>query len=268
MKCKHALQRLLATSGPRSVPAEVREHLEGCERCRCWATRLQEIDAAVPALPVPDSSGAKERLVRHFLAPAAAVAEPVWAPRRLRVNWPRVLVAAAAVVLFALAVSGVFNREKPRTFAAPQDELLAHVLDRQLELAKAGDFDKRVEALDHLAADLDGGALSLARVAEREDLDTLANLYASVLSGEKGLVARAEFLPVTVRKELLTKIANRLKVVGDNADRTSRDVPPDAVAALKRIAATAREAQTKLLQKINEDKVAQDVSPRTGESKS
>src|SRR6185295_10141985 len=113
----------------------------------------------------------------------APVAEPVWAPRRLRVNWPRVRVAAAAVGLFALAISGVFNREKPRAIANPQDELLAHVLDRQLELAKAGDVDKRVEALDHLAADLDGGALNLARVAERDDLDTLATLYASVLNG-------------------------------------------------------------------------------------
>src|SRR5262245_3072300 len=114
MKCKHVLQRLLATSGPRTLAAEVREHLEGCERCRRWSTRLQQIDAAVPSLPVPDSGEAKERLVRHFLAPPAPVSEPVWAPRRLRVNWARVLVVSAAAVILALAVTGVFNREKPR----------------------------------------------------------------------------------------------------------------------------------------------------------
>jgi hypothetical protein len=268
MKCKQVLQRLLATSGPRTVPAEVLAHLEGCERCRGWSTRLRQIDAAVPMLPVPDSGEAKAALVRKFLAPPTPLAEPVWTRRRLRVNWARVLVVSAAALMLILAVTGVFNRERSRAAATPQDALLARVLDRQLELANAGTTDKRVEALDHLAGELDAGALSLALVAARDDLDTLATLYVAVVSGEKGLVARADDVPLAVRKELLTKIVRRLKTVTDNADRTAREVPPDAVAALKRIAATARDAHDKLQRKIEEEKVAQDVTPRIGESKS
>ncbi len=268
MKCKQVLQRLLATSGPRTVPAEVLAHLDGFERCRRWGEDLRAIHSAVPTLPVPDSGEAKAAVVRQFLAPPAPAAEPVWSGRRVRVNWARVLVAAAAMIVLGLALSGVFNREKARPTATPQDALLARVLDRQLELAKAGSVEKRVEALDHLAGDLDGGVLNLALVAERDDLDMLANLYASVVGGDKGLLARADDVPLAVRKDLFTKISKRFKDVGDRADKQAREVPPDAVAPLKRIAATARDAYDKLQRKINEDKVAQDVTPRSAEGKS
>jgi hypothetical protein len=268
MNCKQILQRLLATSGPRTISAEVREHLEGCERCRRWATRLQEIDSAVPSLPVPDASGAKAALMAQFLAPPAPLPEPVWAPRRLRVNWARMVLVTAAGVVLVLAVSGVFNREKPRPTSAPQDTLLAQVLDRQLELSKASTVEKRVEALDHLAADLDGGVIQLAYVADKSDLDALANLYDSVVAGNKGLVSRAEDVPIAGGKKMLEDIAKRLKHASEDADKRSREVPPDAVAALKRIASTARDAQTRLQKKINEEKVAQDVTPRSGDRKS
>jgi hypothetical protein len=269
MNCKQILQRLLATSGPRTISAEVRDHLEGCERCRRWATRLQEIDAAIPLLPVPDFAAAKAALMQEFLAPPAALPEPVWAPRRLRVNWVRIVFVSAAAVVLVLAVSGVFNREKPRTTPAPQDALLARVLDRQLELSKASTVEKRVEALDHLAADLDGGALQLAYVADKADLEALANLYESVVAGSKGLVTRAEDVPLAGGKKMLEDIAKRLGKVNRDAEARLRDgVPPDAVAALRRIKDTARAAQTKLEKKINEEKVAQDVTPRSGDRKS
>ena len=80
MKCKHAQRGLLSTSGPRKLAAEVLAHLDECPACRTWHVRLQEIDRAVPRLPVPDSSDAKAAVIEQILAEPATLPfrKPWW----------------------------------------------------------------------------------------------------------------------------------------------------------------------------------------------
>jgi hypothetical protein len=272
MKCKQALQRLLATSGKRTLAAEVREHLDGCGSCRQWHDRLAEIDAAVPHLPVPNSIARKSALMARFLSPPA-LAEPSWGLSRPKMTWQRLVTAAAALVLFGLAITGQFNREKRGQGGQATDALLARVLDRNLELAAAGDVKKRVEVLADLADDLHRETDNLSRVAPADDLNELAGLYESVMAGDRGLVNRADELPEGDRGEALKSLAKRLEDAGGRADREARNVPPAAQAPLRRIAAAAHKASKELTQKVarlgrNTENLVQEAPPRRGEGKS
>lgn len=277
MNCQHVQQRLLATSGRRTPTPDVLAHLETCPACRTWSERLNEIDATVSRLPVPDSSAAKASLANRFLSPPAPSAPPIW--KRVKLSWPKAIAAAAAVILLALAVSGVFNREPSRPAAAAPDELLAQVMKRHLELATADSLGKRVEVLAGLADDLDGQTRSLARVAQAEDLNTLADLYVSVVEGDRGLIKQTENLPAADQKKLLPPIAEKLRRTNELAASLSREgVPPAAAQPLKKIADAARQGHLDLQKRIIEaragiDKsrdhnVVQEAPPPIGEGKS
>src|SRR5579871_4658681 len=193
MKCQQVRESLLATSGHRQLAAEVVAHVEGCDICRRWQDGLRDIDAAVPKLPVPDSGKAKLELINRLLAPSISPATPIWT--RLRISWQKAAVAVAVVVLLGLGFAGVFNREHPHGGDSPQDTLLARVMDRNLALANADTVNKRVKILADLAGDLDEHARTLAMSSGAEDLDSLAELFKSVLQNDNGLLVRADELP-------------------------------------------------------------------------
>ena len=276
MKCQHVLQRLLATSGPRRLGDDVLAHLDECERCRKWADRLSEIDHAISQLAVPDGSGAKAVLLQRFLEAPAPTAGSGWRWRDLRLSWAHVAAAVAALLVIGVTLSGMFQRgPQPGESSAP-DPLLARVLDRHLELAAADTVERRVDVLEKLSQDLDEQARALSRVAPAEDLDELATMYVSVVSGDKGLVKRADDVPGVNRQKLLESLASRMREVANRADRQSGEVPPAAVAPLKKIAAAARDAQGTLGRKAREiaqqkaqaENLAQEVPPQPGEGKS
>jgi hypothetical protein len=266
MKCKHALHRLLATSGRRKLSPEVLNHVQGCKRCQRWQAKLAEIDRSVPQLPVPDSQAAKADLVRHFLAEPAAPATPWWRWRD-QVTWQRVVISAAAVVLFALLVSGVFNRE-PKTPVGPlpPDDFLAEMTDLHNRLATARDEKMRVEGLAALADRLDARTRNVARVADAADLNEMALLYEIVV--KKGLVGLsnkiADDMPAAKRKQMIDVIdpvADRLLRTGNEVEELSGKVPPSATASLKKIASVAKEAQQILRKKVREEKLANGRTP-------
>ena len=272
MKCRQALQRMLATSGRRKLSPEVLAHVQGCRRCQRWKSRLGAIDRAIPQLPVPDSQAAKADLIQQILAQPATTVAPPWRVR-FGITWQRSLIAAAAVVLFALLVSGVFNRERrPKQSAMPPDDFLAEMVDRNISLATAATPQKRVEELAVLAERLEARTRGVARVAGASDLNDLADLYALVVKGDKGLVKRAgvvaDDLAAADKIKLIDPIAERLLQTSQAAERMSGEVPPSAVESLKKIAATAREASQALRLKAREEKLADGRMPPGGEGKS
>lgn len=278
MKCKHVLQRLLATSGPRRLGDDVLAHLDGCERCRKWADRLTEIDHAVPQVAVPDSGAAKAALMHRFLNEPAPVPGSSWRWRDLKISWAHVAAAVAALLLIGVMLNGMFQGGSGSREVAAADPLLKSVLDRHLELAAADSVEKRVDILEKLSNDLDEQTRTLARVAPAEDLDELANLYVTVVNGDKGLVKRADDVPGVNKQKLLESMASRMRDVANRADRMAGEVPPAAAPPLKKIAAAARDAHGTLGRKAREEKLAQDrirnerlaqeAPPQRGEGKS
>lgn len=272
MKCRQALQRMLATSGRRKLSPEVLAHVQGCRRCQRFKARLGVIDRAIPQLPVPDSQAAKADLIQQILAQPTTTVSPSWRVR-FGITWQRSVIAAAALVLFVLLVSGVFNRERrPNQPPMPPDDFLAEMVERNVSLATAATPQKRVEELAILADRLEARTRNVARVASADDLNDLADLYSLVVQSDKGLVKRAgavaEDLPAADKVKLIDPIAERLLRASQEAERMSGEVPPAAVASMKKIAATARQASQTLRQKAREEKLADGRMPPVGEGKS
>jgi hypothetical protein len=267
MNCQQVQKQLLATSGRRQLMAEARAHVDGCEQCRAWHDRLREIDESV-------SRDAKASLLNRFLTPPQPSASPMW--QRVRITWPRAVAAAAAVLFLGLALSGVLKREHAPAGNSAQDELLARVVERNIALATAETVERRVEVLADLGNDLADGARSLAHVAPGSDLNALADMYVSVISGRRGLVAHADNLPAGESKKVLEPIARRLQSVSDLAEHRSGEVPPAAVEPLRRIAAAARAGRLALDDKIRvaldprarEERIAQEAPPPGAKVKS
>jgi hypothetical protein len=273
MKCKQVQERLLATSGHRQLPAEVSDHVEGCASCRRWHDGLREIDAGIRQLPVPDSQASKAALIARFLSPTAAPSRPMW--KKVRITWSRGIAAAAAAIILALGFAGVFNREHRYKVPAGHDALLARVMERNIELASADSVNKRVKVLADLAGDLDEQTRAWAHVARGDDLNSLAEMFDSIVRSDKGLLVRADELPAGDRKSVLEPIAKSLLVISQRADEDSQRVPPPAIGALRKIAATARDARLAIDHmlmaadgKVRDENLVQDAPPPSGKVKS
>lgn len=260
MKCKHVQKTLVATSGRRTLSEEVRAHLGDCSNCRHWHTRLQELDLAVTRLPVPSAPSAKSAFVQKFLAVTVTPARR-WHERLPGTWWQKASVAIAASVLLILVWSGVLTRERlpDRTPAASSDPLLAAVLQRHSELATAPSSVQRLRTLTSLSEDLDGETRNLARVANATELAVLADLYEAVVT--QGVYAQADEVPPDDRPKLLTEVADRFFRTSQTADQWVQEVPPAAADSLRRIARTARAANTFLRTKARTDVALQDPEP-------
>src|SRR5262249_46833356 len=127
----------------------------------------------------------------------------------------------------------------PETAAAPTDPLLATLLKHNLELASELPPEKNLSTLAALARELDGETRNLARVAGEKELMALADLYDDVV--RKGVLARADDVPLADREKVLTPIAGELFAASTAAKRLAEDVPASAAAPLKKIAAAADE---------------------------
>jgi hypothetical protein len=273
MKCQQVRERLLATSGHRQLSADVAGHVESCALCRRWHDGLRDIDAGVSKLPVPDSGRAKLELIERFLSSPTAGTSPIWS--KVRITWPRAAAALAASVLIALGFAGVFNREHRHGAAGAQDALLARVMDRNIALANAETVDVRVKILAELAGDLDEQTRLLAYTATGDDLNSLADLFKTVMQSDNGLLVRADELPAGERKNVLEPIAKQLLFISETADNKSREVPPPAIGALRAIAAAARDARLKIDHiivaadgKVRIENLVQDAPPPRGKVKS
>jgi hypothetical protein len=266
MKCQHAQHGLLSTSGPRKLSAEVLAHLDGCTACKAWHVRLQEIDRAVPRLPVPDSSDAKAATIEEILQPITLPFEkPLWKRGKA---WQRALVGIAASALLLVIGSRFFIGRTPNAVAAPAaDPILAQLLNRNLSFAKATSTQAKVETLAALAQDLEDETRNLARVGSAEELETLADLYNDVVT--KGLLAQAGDVPPDDCVKVLQPIADRLFQSSKNVAQLAQDVPPAAAPSLKKMAAIAENANQKLRKQTKDDKVTRDTPPtppREGQS--
>jgi hypothetical protein len=257
MKCKQAQQRLLATSGPRKVPAEVQVHVEQCARCRRWQLRLAEIDRMTPQLLLPSSGEAKAALLEQILASEPVMPRPARAGRIPGTAWQRALLGLAAGVLLVLGVAVYRGGRPPEASGTPSDPLLASLLKHNLDLAKDPTPEKTMTTLAAVARDLDDQTRRLARVAGSEDLRSLAALYDDVV--RKGMLVHADEVPEE-NKQVLKDIAEQLFATSREAGQLAKEVPPGAAVPLRAIADAARDGNTALRQKAKDSKLSR-MSP-------
>lgn len=252
MNCRLVWQRLLGTSGPRRIPAAVEAHLTECNRCRQLSRDLARIDAAISQIPLPSSSAAKSAFIERFLSPATPRERSTSRPTPTR-KWS-IAVTSAVVILFVIGVFAWHRRTTPPAGPA-SDPMLEQLVGLHAELAATNSMDRRVEILARIASALDEQARSLALVADVDDLQTLAQLFADVL-GEKGLGGKAELVPPLNRKALLEPIAADLLRMAAAYEEISRRVPPNRIGAFREMARVAREAREVLRRKLQEEDVA------------
>jgi len=267
MNCQSVRNRILSLPDPREVPDALRAHLDGCADCQRWwhqAARLERLLSQLPAPPAPD--GKKEALIDELTAAGPVIRTPVTAPRPLaspglallRRNWKSVA-ALAASVLVVLGGWLVWPRSGPPPVAVapPQHPLLAKVVQRSIELTRAGDPETKLRGYGELADDLSAETRSLARVASEGDLKVLARCYEKVVKG--GIVGQAGPPDRTLtpderkkRAKLLDGLAERLAAAAQDTEAVAREAPPDRQRVLQEIANTARSGQTELRKLANE----------------
>lgn len=257
MTCASVQAKILSLPDPRRLPDAVRGHVDACPDCAAYWKQAARIEALVAALPVPPAPGNKKATFLEDLAAEALVFPKVTpAPRR---PWsiPRppakALAGLAAALLVAVTVwAAVRNGKQPPPLVkgpAPKHQLLEKVVQRNVALAKAKTPTDRLDALAGMAEDLAGESRGLALVASAAEMKELADQFRTVVAD--GVVANADKVPPHAltpdqRRALLEKLTTRLAEAGTAAEKAAQESPPHAQPALRSIADTARDGQTKL----------------------
>lgn len=257
MTCQSVQARILALPDPRQLTDGLRAHVSGCPDCAAYWMQAARLESLVAALPVPPAPAGKKAALLDELAAEGLVFPKVTAPPARSWSLPRpspkALAGLAAAVLVAVGVwSAVANRKPPVAKLAPpapRHPLLEKVVQRDVALAKAKTPTDRLDALAGLAEDLAAEGRGLALVAGADEMRELADWFRQVVAD--GVVEQAGKVPPTAltpdqRKALLDKLTARLAEAGTAAEQAAKDSPPHAQPALRSMADTARDGQTKL----------------------
>jgi len=256
MTCQSVQARILALPDPRRLPDAFRAHVAACPDCAAYWKQAARLETLVAALPVPPAPADKKTTFLDDLAAEALVFPKVTAPSRRAWNLPRpsakALAGLAAALLVGVGVWSATKGGKPVAALkppAPRHALLEKVVQRDLALAKARTPGDRLDALAGLAEDLAAESRGLALVAGADELREVADWFRTVVSD--GVVEQAGRVPPNAltpdqRRALLTRLTDRLAEAGRAAEQAATDSPPHAQPALRSIADTARDGQTKL----------------------
>jgi len=246
---------MLALPDPRQLPADFRAHIAACPDCAAYWKQAARLETLVAALPVPPAPAGKKSTFLEDLAAEALVFPKVTTTPRRAWSLPRpsakALAGLAAAVLVAVGVWNATKKGEPPVVAkgpAPRHALLEKVVQRDLALAKARTPNDRLDALAGLAEDLAAESRGLALVAGEEDMREVAGWFRTVSDGvieQAGKVPPHALTP-DQKRALLTRLTDRLAEAGRAAEQAARESPPHAQPALRSIAETARDGQTKL----------------------
>jgi hypothetical protein len=242
------------------LPPALREHVAACAGCLEWARKAARLEATLESLPAPVAPEQKKEAMLGDLMQAEPVIRPlpafaarpgfgVVAVRFLRRNAAYVGGLAAAV-LVAVGIYALLPKKGPEFVAAPPQKypLLDKMVKRDAELARASTAARKLEVLGGMADDISTETRGMARIAPGSDLRQMAGWYEKTV--KEGLVKQANNLPVGMstaeKSRLLESLAAKLDADAAAAEALSRESPPDAQPALKRVAEAAREGKDSL----------------------
>jgi hypothetical protein len=232
---------------------------------------LLQVEANVPRLPVP-ASDALPALLEQIANGPDVLPMPPAPPAR---SWSWRLLTGAALAASLLIGCGIFlgnvvwralqNPQNQRALApveepekkastarrpAPAATLVAHLVQCDLRLARAGNPEERVRALADLAQSLQGETQLLAGAAGAKELERLARLYGKVI--RQGVVIRSRAVPAPERQRVLAPIVAQLARAEHDTAQLA-DKTPASAGPLRLIAAAAREGESQLRQLIGKD---------------
>jgi hypothetical protein len=264
MTCQTIQNRILALPDPRQLPDPLREHVDGCPACLGWWKQAARLERLLEQLPTPPAPADKKAVLLEDLTTGPVIATvPAVARGSGRSLFADVwslpgakhLAGLAAAVLILIG-GWLMTRpgSGPNVVAQPaRDPLLDKVVKRNIDLAHAKTPNERLETLGVLADDLSESTRGFARVATPEELGELSGLFKTVVAD--GIVKQAERLPPhamtpSQKRQLLDGLAAKLAAAGQQAEQAARESPPQAQPALKTIADTARDGQTRLKARV------------------
>lgn len=255
MTCQSVQARILALPDPRQLPDAFRAHVAACPDCTAYWKQAARLETLVAALPVPPAPAGKKTAFLEDLAAEALVFPKVTAPPPRAWSLPRppakALAGLAAALLIGVGVWSAMKTGKNQPVAqkqpAPRHALLEKVVQRDLALAKARTPGDRLDALAGLAEDLAAESRGLALVVGADEMREVADWFRTAADGVVDQAGRPmNALTPDQRRALLTRLTDRLTEAGRAAEQAAKDSPPHAQPALRSIADTARDGQTKL----------------------
>jgi hypothetical protein len=264
MNCKEAYVCLLTSERPAAPPLELGRHLLRCPQCRSRQARLLRLEGEVHELngelrgPTPV---ARQELLAQ-LGPQSVQPIPIGAqderPGRRDpyawVGWVAVAGVAAVVMLslglglgwsLSLLVGRPGTPLAGRPAAAPQESLVARILESDLKLAEVSTSKDQLAALADIAGELRREALRLSQEGSVEDVILLSGLYERVVC--QGLVGRARLLPAEQQDGLLASLVGELEQTADASERAALSAQPGANEGLRHLARAARTASRTLM---------------------
>lgn len=267
MTCDVARNRLLALPDPSRPTDDLLPHLADCAACRAVQADAVRLDRLLKHLPVPSSAERKAAFLAELEADGPVIRSRPVLPSTLagsgafkpvtkwlkRIDWRYVGGGVAAAVVVGLAV--LFLWPKPHDIDSPlaekpRSELLAQMVKHNTALATTATTpDKQVVVYAEYSADLKAEAGRVYKVAERDEMNSLASLYEKVVTD--GVVKQAELidekrLPPDVRSQALTDAMKKLAAAEKDASDLAADAPPNARPALDRIAKAAKSGRQAL----------------------
>jgi len=248
MKCEACQNAILASERPTRPTAEVREHLAGCAACQTVQKKAARLDDLLTRLPAPDAFRAKAKLMAKLNQSTLAVPSS-------RVLWIRKWLLNPIPGVAALVVLGVggffyFNKKAPQPEMAqkPRHELLTKEMGNVVRLAKADSAPDRLQVWTEWATDIRGETRDLYKVAQADELGSLARMYDRAVTD--GIVKQAKMLPqhmdIEEKQKLLKTADAKLAEAGAEAERLLAEAPPQAQKPLKQIVETSREGRKQL----------------------
>lgn len=267
MTCDVARNRLLALPDPTRPTDDLLPHLAGCAACRAAQAEAGRLDGLLKRLPSPapvrmesflndleaDGPVIRTRPVVPSTLTGSGAFKPVtkWLKR---VDWRYVGGGIAAAVVVGLGIWLLAPKPKghePEQAEKPRSERLARMVKHTNELATtARQPHERLGVYADWTADLKGEAVDVYKVADREDMNSLANQYEKVVS--EGVVGQANQLEVGrltpgERKQALTDAMAKLADAETDASRLAAEAPPNAKDAFARIAQSAQKGRRELI---------------------
>jgi hypothetical protein len=244
MNCSTLRRNRLAADHPPTLPPEEATHLAGCPACSAWHGRLVRLERRLPSLPVPACPVPPDLLAQIRTSPLRPARHHAH-PRNVQGGRQKLALAfslAASLAVFAVGWWAWPQFPPGRPVVAAAD---GYPKQRDARIAGAPTPSARAGALVDLAddwlaearrkADDPAGLAVLAGHFERLVTEDLMEHVRQVSPGERRLLA--------------SRLADRLGKVESEASRLAvewRSGHATSVASLRRIAASAREADRRL----------------------
>jgi len=265
MTCDVARNRLLALPDPTRPTDDLLPHLAGCAACRAVQAEAVRLDALLKRLPVPSSEERKQAFMNRLDTEGPIIRTRPVVPSTLadsgafkpvvkwlkRIDWRYVGGGVAAAVAIGLGIWFLVPRNGGVTKAdpPPRSERLERMVKYTTDLAKARTPQERLGVYGNWSADLQGEAGDVFKVAERDEMISLARNFEEMVND--GVVPQARQIkpgdmPPDARSQALNDAMKKLGDAQTEASRLAAEAPPNARDALQRIATTAQEGRRTL----------------------